>query len=121
MSAIGSRAEYVYEDDLTADVCPVMFLVGGITHRPSVLFNKCRRYRKEEEYDQLQCETPLLAEPPVDAQESTFKVFYAFSHRFSRGLVRTFLSMCNMCCNMFIYIWVEYVIFWGAPWSSRLE
>ncbi|CAM9452109.1 unnamed protein product, partial [Sphacelaria rigidula] len=37
------------------------------------LFNK-RRYRKEDEYDQLQCETPLLAEPPVDSQEKAYKM-----------------------------------------------
>lgn len=37
-----------------------------------------RRYRKEEEYDQLLCETPLLAEPPADAQQSAFKVCMLF-------------------------------------------
>lgn len=37
------------------------------------LFNK-RRYRKEYQYDQLACETPLLQTPPADIQGRTFKI-----------------------------------------------
>ncbi|CBJ48920.1 conserved unknown protein [Ectocarpus siliculosus] len=37
------------------------------------LFNK-RRYRKESDYDQLQCDTPMLETPPMNIQESTYKM-----------------------------------------------
>lgn len=33
-----------------------------------------RRYRKEDGYDQLSCDTPLLETPPMDVQTHAFKV-----------------------------------------------
>lgn len=44
------------------------------------------RYRKERNYDQLQCDTPLLETPPVDVQKNAFKVRVDIDYSTTRSL-----------------------------------